>query len=79
MCSLLYYSCSSLYIIAAQLAPKIVATIYTHKQWVFPDTIAGPMDLAGFIEAPQIGPANMASNPTVAPMAIPAKPFTAFP
>ena len=41
--------------------------------------MAGPIDLAGFIEAPLIGPANIASNPTVAPMAIPAKDFTALP
>ncbi len=34
--------------------------------------IAGPIDRAGFIDAPQMGPANMASSPTVAPIATPA-------
>jgi hypothetical protein len=32
-------------------------------------TNAGPKERAGFMEAPEIGPANIASNPTVAPMA----------
>ena len=32
---------------------------------------AGDMDLAGFIEAPVIGPANRASSKTVAPTAKP--------
>src|SRR5207244_10303737 len=42
--------------------------------------MAGPSDRAGFIDAPQIGPANIASSPITAPTAIPAvMPFTAAP
>jgi len=35
-----------------------------------PLTIAGASERDGFIDAPQIGPANIASNPITAPMAI---------
>ena len=34
--------------------------------------MAGPNDLAGFMDAPQMGPANMASKPTMEPIARPA-------
>jgi len=37
-----------------------------------PETIAGDKLLAGFIDAPQIGPANMASKSTTPPIASPA-------
>src|SRR3989344_1739060 len=40
--------------------------------WVCPDTNAGASERAGFIEAPVIGPANIASNNTTALMAMPA-------
>lgn len=64
----------------ASSAPRVVATIYSHRCVRCPDTIAGAIDLAGFIEAPQIGPANMASKPTTAPMAMPAvMPFSLAP
>src|SRR6266576_4485299 len=44
------------------------------------DITAGPSDRAGFIDAPQIGPANIASSPITAPTAIPAvMPFSAAP
>ena len=69
--------------------------MYTQMFAYLPDKIAGPSDLAGFMEAPQIGlgntaaqlgtketlwdslrgwthPPNMASRPTVPPIAIPA-------
>jgi len=35
-----------------------------------PDTTAGPSERAGFIDAPQIGPANNASSAMTAPTAI---------
>ena len=41
---------------------------------------AGPSDRAGFIDAPQMGPANIASSPITAPTTIPAvMPFSAAP
>src|SRR5438477_1540584 len=44
------------------------------------DIRAGPSDRAGFIDAPQIGPANIASSPITAPTTIPAvMPFSAAP
>ena len=36
------------------------------------ETSAGANERAGFIEAPEIGPANAASNAITAPMAMPA-------
>ena len=39
---------------------------------MLPETTAGAMDRAGFMEAPVMGPANIASNSTTLPMAIPA-------
>ena len=42
-----------------------------------PTTSAGPIDRAGFIEAPVIGPPNSASSPTVPPIAIAAPAPTA--
>jgi len=53
----------------ARTAPAMGAIIYTHMCSKWPDTTAGPIDLAVFMEAPQTGPANMASKPTTAPMA----------
>jgi len=45
-----------------------------------PDTNAGASDRAGFIDAPQIGPANIASKPMTEPTTIPAViPFSAAP
>ena len=42
--------------------------------------MAGAMERAGFIEAPVIGPANIASRPMTPPMAIPAvMPFSLAP
>ena len=63
----------------AQIPPSIVATIYIHKLSKLPDINAGPILLAGFMEAPVMGPPNIASKPIVAPIAIPAKDFIAFP
>ena len=40
-------------------------------------TSAGPIERAGFIDAPEIGPPNNASSPTVAPIAIAAASPTA--
>ena len=54
------------------MAPKIGATIYNHNPVIFPDTILGAKERAGFIEAFVIGPANKASNKTTLPTAIPA-------
>ena len=34
--------------------------------------MAGAIERAGFMDAPQMGPANMASNPTTEPIASPA-------
>src|ERR1700728_970255 len=59
----------------ANNAPKNGAVQYIHRcsqQTLLPDTIAGAMERAGFIDAPQMGPANMASNPTTEATAIPA-------
>jgi hypothetical protein len=67
-----------LYIQEASIAQVIVANIYIHKCSKLNETSAGPMDLAGFIEAPVIGQAKIASSHIVKPIAIPAKPFTAF-
>ena len=56
----------------AVIAPKIGADIYTHKCSKCPETIAGESERIGFIDAPLIGPANIASNNTTPPIAIPA-------
>src|SRR5687768_1594103 len=53
-------------------APNSGATTYTYIFRTFPDISAGATDRAGFIDAPQIGPANIASSATVPPIAIPA-------
>lgn len=39
---------------------------------MWPEIIAGPIERAGFMDAPQIGPANNASSATTAPIAKPA-------
>ena len=36
---------------------------------MFPDSKAGPIERAGFIEAPDIGPPTKASTATIAPTA----------
>lgn len=38
-----------------ETAPSMGAVTYIHKPWKFQDTIAGPKDLAGFIDPPEIG------------------------
>ena len=48
----------------------IGATRYSHKSFKFPEIIAGAKDLAGFIDAFVIGPANMASRRITDPTAI---------
>lgn len=48
------------------------AVRYTQREFKFPETIEGASERAGFIDAPQIGPANIASKPMIEPMAIPA-------
>src|SRR5579859_805261 len=60
---------SQRYTSAPHAAPSSGAATYTHCAVHTPATRAGPSDRAGFIDAPEIGPANSASNPTVAPMA----------
>ena len=52
----------------AKSIPKIGAIKYSHRISIFPETNAGPKLLAGFIDAPQIGPANQASRKTVKPI-----------
>jgi hypothetical protein len=56
----------------ASTDPMIGASRYTHKCSVCIEINAGASERAGFIEAPEIGPANIASNPTTAPIEIPA-------
>lgn len=56
----------------AKAAPAMGATMYIQRCSVCPETIAGDRLLIGFMLAPQIGPANIASNKTVEPMASPA-------
>ena len=55
----------------AAIAPKTGAAIYSQRIDRFIDTIAGPIERAGFIDAPEIGPPKNASNPTTAPTASP--------
>lgn len=47
-----------------------VAAGYNHRCWKFPLTTAGASERAGFIDAPQAGPANIAPKPTTPPIAI---------
>ena len=62
------------------MAPKIGAIIYIQRCSKCPETNAGAIERAGFIEAPEIGPANIASSKTVEPIAIPAnKPCSLLP
>lgn len=56
----------------ASAAPKIGAVRYTQRLSVWPETIAGARERAGFMDAPQIGPANIASSRITDPMAMPA-------
>ena len=53
-------------------APMTGANKYTHKCSKWPLTRAGASDRAGFIDAPDTGPANRASNPMTDPTAMPA-------
>lgn len=46
--------------------------MYGQAKLRLPVKRAGARDLAGFMDAPEIGPANNASRPTVAPIAMPA-------
>lgn len=64
----------------AAIAPTTGAVKYTHRACICPETIAGPSERAGFMEAPLIGPANIASKATTPPMASPAvMPFSLAP
>jgi hypothetical protein len=54
----------------ASIAPKVGAVKYTHKLLRLPATKAGAKERAGFIDAPEIGPANIASNNTTPPTAM---------
>lgn len=40
---------------APETAPSIGAVKYIHNPWKLNDTRAGPKDLAGFIDPPEIG------------------------
>ena len=57
------------------IAPAIGATIYNQSTETFLDTIAGEILRAGFMDAPQMEPANEASNNTTPPLASPAHSF----
>lgn len=48
------------------------AVRYSHRWCRLPLTNAGAIERAGFIDAPEIGPANIASKATTAPIAAPA-------
>ena len=52
--------------------PTKVADQYSHRFPITWDIKAGAKERAGFMDAPQIGPANIASNNTTEPIAIPA-------
>ena len=56
----------------ASNAPIIGAKIYNQSPLIFPETIFGASERAGFIEALVMGPAKSASNRTTDPIAIPA-------
>ena len=61
-------------------APIGGAVKYIHRCSKCPETSAGASERAGFMEAPQIGPANIASNAMTAPTAMPAvMPFSFAP
>src|SRR5439155_5493285 len=73
-------SCAQRHATTAIPAPAMGATKYSQSALKWPDTTAGASDRAGFIEAPQIGPANIASSPITEPTAIPAViPFSLAP
>src|SRR5262249_47533982 len=58
-------------------APRTGAVRYTHKLSSRSDTRAGARERAGFIDAPEIGPANSASKAITDPTATPARtPFS---
>src|SRR5690606_1538062 len=56
----------------ATTAPATGPTRYNHRSCTCPLTTAGATDRAGFIDAPEIVPANIASSATTAPIAAPA-------
>src|SRR5579862_4429100 len=58
-------------------APTTGARTYTQSACRLPETRAGPSERIGFIEAPLIGPPNIASRPIVPPIAIAAASPTA--
>src|SRR6185437_11736894 len=62
---------------AAITAPRNGAVRYTQIEVNSAAAIAGPSERAGFIDAPVTGPPNIASSPTVAPIAIAAASPTA--
>lgn len=55
-------------IIIENSIPKMGAKKYKPNTLIFPETTAGPKLRAGFIEAPQMGPASQASKKTVKPI-----------
>src|SRR5262245_43371289 len=58
-------------------APSVGAVRYTYRLSKRSDTAAGASERAGFIDAPEIGPANSASRAITDPTATPAKtPFS---
>lgn len=54
------------------MAPIVGAVKKTQRCGKLPDTTVGVNDLAGFFEAPQIGPGNIAFGIMVLPIASPA-------
>src|SRR6476619_4787447 len=63
---------------AGAMAKSLPTKIQRLCRWKL--TTAGPSERAGFIDAPQIGPANIASNPMTDPTTIPAViPFSRAP
>src|SRR5207253_6828357 len=64
----------------AMALPTRGASKYSQSVPTWPETSAGASERAGFIDAPQIGPANIASRATTAPIAVPAMiPFSCAP
>ena len=54
------------------IAPTIWATIYNQSTETFLEKTVGEILRAGFMDAPQMGPAKMASNTTTPSLASPA-------
>lgn len=68
----IFFRFINLHVIVAAIEPIMGAEIYSHNDCRFPEISAGASERAGFIDAPQMGPANIASNNTVVPIAMPA-------